>query len=70
MELFKKNKSICKSEWHIEVSPQAALTVNLIRSIVESLDLKPNPDLQMIPLSIGKQKVLYRLHQTTFSLSF
>ena len=45
-----KNKRI---DWDVIVSPKAKVTVNPIRCVVETLKLEPNPEKQMIPLSIG-----------------
>ena len=42
-----------REEWEVIVSPKAKATVNPIRSVVETLKLEPNPEKQMIPLSIG-----------------
>lgn len=47
-------KPECRREWSIKASPKALGTVNPIRSIVEGLNLTPNPEKPFIPLSIGK----------------
>lgn len=39
--------------WDVIVSPKAKQTVNPIRCVVETLQLEPNPEKKMIPLSIG-----------------
>ena len=48
-----KSQLNTRSEWDVTVSPKARATVNPIRSVVETLKLDPNPEKQMIPLSIG-----------------
>lgn len=40
--------------WNVRASDFAVNTHNPIRAIVESLQLEPNPNKQMIALSIGK----------------
>ena len=40
--------------WDVKVSEFARLTHNPIRAIVEGLKIVPNPEKQMIALSIGK----------------
>lgn len=41
-------------KWNVKVTNFAKLTHNPIRAIVEGLRLEPNPEKQMIALSIGK----------------
>lgn len=41
--------------WDVRASDMANNTHNPIRAIVESLQLEPNPNKQMISLSIGKK---------------
>lgn len=43
-----------KRRWDVKVSKFATNTVNPIREIVDNLKLEPNPDKQMIALSIGE----------------
>jgi len=45
-----------RTKWEVTVSAQIKATVNPIRSIVETLKLEPNPEKQLIPLSIGMLK--------------
>jgi hypothetical protein len=40
-------------KWNIKVSEFALKTHNPIRAIVEGMKIEPNPDKQMIALSIG-----------------
>ena len=47
-------KAEYRREWAIKASPKALGTVNPIRSIVEGLNLTPNPEKPFIPLSIGE----------------
>lgn len=51
--------TICKSKWKIEISEFAKLTHNPIRAVVEGMKIEPNPDKQMIALSIGEFVQLY-----------
>ena len=44
-----------KNSWSVKPSSLAMNSVNVIRNIVEKMDIKPNPDKKMIPLSIGKK---------------
>lgn len=45
---------IRKSKWNIEISDFAKLTHNPIRAVVEGMKIEPNPEKQMIALSIGE----------------
>jgi tyrosine aminotransferase len=49
-------EQVKKTKWRIIVSSKVKETVNPIRTVVETLKLEPNPDKQLIPLSIGKLK--------------
>lgn len=40
--------------WDVRASALARNTHNLIRDIVENLQVEPNPDKQLIALSVGK----------------
>lgn len=42
-----------KNSWNIKPSSLSMNSVNVIRNIVEKMDIKPNPEKKMIPLSIG-----------------
>ena len=42
-----------KQAWHVPVSDMAKRIKNPIREIVDNTKLEPNPDLPLIPLSIG-----------------
>ncbi|KAJ6220950.1 hypothetical protein RDWZM_006762 [Blomia tropicalis] len=48
-----KQTTIVTKEWSINGSPKALGTINPIRRIVDELNLTPNPEKVMIPLSIG-----------------
>ena len=48
--------------WDVKVSEFARLTHNPIRAIVEGLKIVPNPEKQMIALSIGKFTLLLLLN--------
>ncbi|XP_044741744.1 tyrosine aminotransferase [Chrysoperla carnea] len=48
-----ENKTCRKTEWKISSSQFSKLTKNSIRAIIENLQIEPNPDKQLIPLSIG-----------------
>ena len=52
MHMVKKRRS--HKSWNIEVSDIARNTFNPIRSIVDGMKLTPNPEKDMIALSIGK----------------
>lgn len=51
-----KQTTIVTKEWSINGSPKALGTINPIRRIVDELNLTPNPEKVMIPLSIGKHE--------------
>lgn len=42
-----------RSNWSIQPSSFAVNSINPIRQIVENLNVSPNPDKKLIPLSIG-----------------
>ncbi|XP_037938523.1 tyrosine aminotransferase [Teleopsis dalmanni] len=50
-----------RKTWNIKSSKLAKNTHNRIRSIVESLKIKPNPEKPMIPLSIGDPTIFGNL---------
>lgn len=50
-----------KSSWSVEASVMAKTTFNPIRNILETMDLKPNPEKPMISLSIGDPTVFGNL---------
>lgn len=56
-----ENKTCRKTEWKISSSQFSKLTKNSIRSIIENLQIEPNPDKQLIPLSIGKFMLFFSL---------
>lgn len=45
-----------RTGWQVKGSTLSLNTHNRIRNVVESLNIKPNPQKPMIPLSIGKCK--------------
>jgi tyrosine aminotransferase len=50
-----------KNSWNVEASVMAKTTFNPIRNILETMDLKPNPEKPMISLSIGDPTVFGNL---------
>ncbi|KAK3086702.1 hypothetical protein FSP39_022197 [Pinctada imbricata] len=50
-----------RKEWHVPASEMARNTFNPIRSIVDGMKLTPNPEKQMIALSIGDPTVFHNL---------
>ncbi|XP_059621309.1 tyrosine aminotransferase-like [Phlebotomus argentipes] len=46
-----------RREWRVEVSRRARQTCNPLREIIEFMNIKPNPDKSLIPLSIGDPTV-------------
>lgn len=44
----------CRTGWQVKGSSLSLNTHNRIRNVVESLNIQPNPQKPMIPLSIGK----------------
>ncbi len=49
----------CKrSKWSVSASDMAMRTYNPIRTVVDSMNLKPNPDKEVIALSIGKSNFI------------
>lgn len=56
IEFIRMTVDMCDQKfWDVRASDIANNTHNPIRAIVESLQLEPNPDKQMISLSIGKE---------------
>lgn len=51
-----------RTSWNIEASKLAEKAFNKIRYVMEELKIEPNPELQMIPLSIGKMSKIYSLN--------
>lgn len=47
-------RSRLNEPWDVRASALARNTHNLIRDIVENLQVEPNPDKQLIALSVGK----------------
>ncbi|XP_055678200.1 tyrosine aminotransferase-like isoform X1 [Lutzomyia longipalpis] len=50
-----------RREWRVEVSRRARQTYNPLRTIIEFMDIKPNPKKSLIPLSIGDPTVFGNL---------
>lgn len=53
MDKAKKTMKRYAPEWHVPASKMAKNTFNPIRKIVDGMKLTPNPDKEMIALSIG-----------------
>lgn len=51
---IKQNQKLARKGWNIHVTEFAKNTHNPIRAIVEGLKIEPNPEKQLIALSIGK----------------
>ncbi len=49
-----KKKRCTRETWHVPASEMAKNTLNPIRKIVDEMKLTPNPEKEMIALSIGK----------------
>lgn len=49
--------SVNNSDWNIEVSNFAKSTCNPVRKLIEQMKIDPNPEYQMIALSIGDPTV-------------
>ena len=49
-----KKRKITRESWSVPCSSMAKNTCNPIRKIVDEMKLDPNPEKEMIPLSIGK----------------
>ena len=45
-------------EWQVNASQFSHLTCNPVRKLVEQMKIEPNPNLQMIALSIGDPTIL------------
>lgn len=43
-----------RTGWQVKGSTLSLNTLNRIRNVIEALQIKPNPEKPMIPLSIGK----------------
>ena len=59
--LTDKSQASSKDGWKISSSVMSKKTFNPIRNIVETMNLKPNPDKQMISLSIGDPTIFGNL---------
>ncbi|XP_064610268.1 tyrosine aminotransferase-like [Liolophura sinensis] len=57
MDKAKKTMKRYAPEWHVPASKMAKNTFNPIRKIVDGMKLTPNPDKEMIALSIGDPTV-------------
>lgn len=55
---FKDMSTAKRRRWHIPASVTAKTTFNPIRSIVDRMKITPNPEKQMIALSIGKLNIV------------
>lgn len=51
-----------RAGWNIQASAFATNSVNPIRQIVENMDVQPNPDKALIPLSIGDPTLFRNLN--------
>lgn len=51
---FKVMSTAKRRRWHIPASVTAKTTFNPIRSIVDRMKITPNPEKEMIALSIGE----------------
>lgn len=51
--LMSQQSVSARTEWNIDSSQFAKLTLNPVRKMIEQMRLEPNPDLPMIALSIG-----------------
>ncbi len=52
--LFRRQSTLRDANWNINCSDFAKRTHNPIRAIVDGMEIKPNPEKQMIALSIGE----------------
>lgn len=52
------HRSQAKQTWDVRASTLARNTHNLIRDIIENLQVEPNPNKQLIALSVGKSQIL------------
>ena len=50
------------ADWNISSSTMAKNTLNPIRRIVDTMDLTPNPDKEMISVSIGMHHLFINFH--------
>lgn len=48
-----------RETWDVRASALARNTRNLIRDVIENLQVEPNPEKQLIALSIGESLVIY-----------
>lgn len=55
MDVREKSLRNKRQTWEVNISKDALDTVNPIRLVVESMNIEPNPDKKLIPLSIGKR---------------
>jgi hypothetical protein len=63
--MIMKDVSTPKGNWSIQPSSFAVNSINPIRQIVENLNVTPNPDKKLIPLSIG-ESVFIRLDRASY----
>ena len=57
-----ERKTSSRKEWKVNASTLAKKTFNPIRNILETMNIAPNPEKQMISLSIGDPTVFGNLH--------
>lgn len=55
-----------RMNWEVPASKMSHQTFNPIRNIVDTMKLTPNPDKEMIALSIGKLYISYRQFKNGF----
>lgn len=55
-----------RMNWEVPASKMSHQTFNPIRNIVDTMKLTPNPDKEMIALSIGKLYISYRQFKNVF----
>ena len=55
MDVREKSLRNKRQTWEVNISKDALDTVNPIRLVVESMNIEPNPDKKLIPLSIAKR---------------
>lgn len=65
INMSSKSKKM-RMNWEVPASKMSHQTFNPIRNIVDTMKLTPNPEKEMIALSIGKLYISYRQFKNVF----
>ena len=63
-----KKRRVTRETWSVPCSDMAKKTNNPIRKIIDEMKLEPNPEKDMIPLSIGERSCVFEREQIAIIL--